>query len=247
MQIIDLHTHLGKWFFPIEKVNVDDFLRLMEKNEIELSVVSSIRAIAHDFREGNRELAQAIKHRQNLLGYLFLNPNYLEESFEEMDKYLSEEKFVGLGELYNEGYIGSQTLNCDGHKRILERLLEKFSQRLVLFHCWGKNGISRLLEVAREFPEINFIAGHMGNPDWEVAAESFGKLENVYLEICSSLPARRKIETVVETIGAERVVFGSDSSLINPAFIIGMVVDSEINERDKEKIFYLNAKRLLNL
>ncbi len=247
MKIIDLHTHLGKWFIPIEKVSVDDFLRIMEKNGIEISVLSSSRAVVYDFRAGNRELAQAIRPRQGLLGYVFVNPNYLKESFAEMDKYLSEEKFVGLGELYDGSYIGNQALNCDGHRRILERLLEKFPQRLVLFHCWAKNGISRLLEIAREFPDINFIAGHMGNPDWETAAEEFRKVENVYLEICSSSPIRGKIETVAEKIGAERVVFGSDSSLINPAFIIGMIVDSEINQKDKEKIFYLNAKSLLNI
>ena len=247
MKIIDVHTHLGKWFFPIEKTSIDNFLRIMDKNEIEVSVLSSTRSIVYDFQEGNKELAQAIKDRPNLLGYLFLNPNYLKESFDEMDKYLNEEKFVGLGELYDQGYIGSQTLDCDGHKRILERLLEKFPQRLVLFHCWANNGVSRLLEVARESLEIKFLAGHMGNPDWEEAVERFREMENVYLEICSSSPVRGKIETAVETVGAERVVFGSDSSLINPAFIIGMVVDSEIREEDKEKIFYLNAERLLNL
>lgn len=247
MKIIDLHTHLGKWFFPIQKTSVDDFLRIMDRNEIEVSVLSSTRSIVYDFQEGNKELAQAIGDQRNLLGYLFLNPNYLKESFDEMDKYLDDEKFVGLGELYDQGYIGSQTLDCDGHKRILERLLEKFAQRLVLFHCWGNSGVSRLSEVARQFPEINFIAGHMGTPDWEEAAERFREIENVYLEICSSSPVRGKIETAVEAMGAESVVFGSDSSLINPAFVMGMVVDSEISEEDKEKILYLNAKRLLRL
>ena len=247
MKIIDLHSHLGKWFFPIEKTSIDDFLKIMEKNEIELSVLSSIMANVYDFQEGNKELLKAIKHQQNLLGYLFLNPNYLKESFSQMDRYLAEEKFIGLGELYDGGYIGSQTLNCDAHKRIFERLLKKFSQRIVLFHCWGKTGVLRLLEVAREFPEINFIAGHMGNPDWEIAAKTFKKVKNVYLEICSSYPIAGKIESVVKEIGVERVIFGSDSSLINPAFIIGMVIDSEISKKDKEKIFYLNAKKLLNL
>ena len=247
MKIIDLHSHFGKWFLPIEKTGISDFLKIMKKNEIELSVLSSAQAIVCDFQGGNRELLRAIKHQQNLLGLLFLNPNYLKESFDQMDKYLSEEKFVGLGELYDGGYIGNQTLNCDGHKRIMERMLQKFRQRIVLFHCWGKTGILRLLEMAKEFPEINFIAGHMGNPDWEIAARTFKKTKNVYLELCSSYPIAGKIESVVKEIGAERVIFGSDSSLINPAFIIGMVVDSEISKKDKEKVFYLNAKDLLNL
>jgi len=246
MRIIDLHTHLGKWFFPIEKVGVEDFLKIMEKNGIERSVISSGRAIVHDFRVGNRELAGAIRHRQKLLGFLFLNPNYLEESFEEMDRYLGEEKFVGLGELYHKGYIGDQTIDGYGHKRILERLMEKFPQRLVLFHCWG-DAIEPLVRVAEEFPEIRFIAGHMGGPDYERAAERFGEADNVYLEICSSSPERGKIETAVRKVGAGRVVFGSDASLLNPAFVIGTVVGSELSEAEKEQIFYLNARNLLGM
>lgn len=246
MKIIDLHTHYGKWFFPIEKDNINDFLRIMRKNEIEISVVSSSMAIVYNFEEGNKELANILMHHPQLFGYLFLNPNYLDQSFKEMDKYLYSERFIGLGELYDEGYIGSKTLNGEGYKQILKRLLEKFSQRLVLFHCGGKRGIFRLLEVAKEFPEINFIAGHMGNPEWETAAKTFKKVKNVYLEICSSFPCQDKIKTVVKEIGAQRVVFGSDSTLINPAFIIGMVIESDINKEEKERIFYLNAKDLLS-
>jgi len=245
MGAIDLHAHLGKWFFPIEADGVDDLLRFMEKNDIELSVVSSSRALVYDFREGNRELWEAIRGRRELLGYLFLNPNYLEESYEEMDRYLVREGFVGLGELYDGGYIGGQRLDCDGHRRILERMLERFPQRLVLFHCWGRDGVSRLLRLAKEFPEVKFVAGHMGHPDWELAAESFRDVPNVYLEICSSSPIRGKLESVVRRIGADRVVFGSDSTLINPAFVLGMVEESELGDEEKEMILRLNARKLL--
>jgi len=86
----------------------------------------------------------------------------------------------------------------------------------------------------------------MGNPEWETAARTFKRVKNVYLEICSSFTCRSKIETVVKEIGAQRIVFGSDSTLINPTFIIGMVIESDISKEEKEKIFYLNAKDLLS-
>ena len=248
MKIIDMHAHYGKWgLFPMEKNSINDFLRIMRKNEIEISVVSSSLALIYDFKEGNKKLADVLKHHHELLGYLFLNPNYLSQSFKEMDRYLQNEEFIGLGELYDEGYIGSKALNCEGHKRILERLLKKFSQRLVLFHCDGKRGIFQLLEVAKEFPEINFLAGHLGAADREcgLAAKTFRKIKNVYLEICGSSIYRDRIETVVREIGAQRVVFGSDSTILTPAVDIGAVVGSDISREEKEKIFYLNAKDLL--
>jgi hypothetical protein len=244
MRIIDLHTHLGKWFFPIEKVTVHDFLRVMERNGIETSVISSSRAVFHDFRIGNRELADAIQTDKRLLGFLFLNPNYLEESLQEMDRYMGQEEFVGLGELYHKGYIGDQTIDSYGHMRILERLLERFPQRLVLFHCFGE-GFEALAKVATRFPQITFIAGHMGGPEFEPAIECLREVDNVYLEICSSSPVSGKIETAVQKVGAGRVVFGSDSTLLNPAFIIGTVVDSRISDGEKEQILYQNGRRLL--
>ena len=96
-----------------------------------------------------------------------------------------------------------------------------------------------------EFPDLTFIAGHMGGDDYERAAVRFREVDNVYLEICSSSPDRGKIETVVRDIGSERVVFGSDSTLLNPAVLLGMVVDSEISEEDKVRILYSNARGFL--
>jgi predicted TIM-barrel fold metal-dependent hydrolase len=50
----------------------------------------------------------------------------------------------------------------------------------------------------------------------------------------------------VDTFGAERIVFGSDFPICNPAmFIGGVMLETLITDRDKEKIFSLNAKRIL--
>jgi predicted TIM-barrel fold metal-dependent hydrolase len=56
-----------------------------------------------------------------------------------------------------------------------------------------------------------------------------------------------KLEEAVDKAGAEKIMFGSDLTLLNPAHTIGMVMDAEISENDKEKIFYLNAKRVFRI
>lgn len=245
MKIIDLHTHFGKWFFPIEKYTINDFLKIMEKNEIEFSVLSSSLAIIYDFREGNKELARAIKNHHELLGYLFLNPNYLKESFQEMEKYFGKnEKFIGL-KLYSNGYV-EQPLNCKAHKKILEKVAKDYpKKKIILVHCWYQH-VLQLLELAKEFPNLKFIMGHMGGTKWQQAILAAKEVKNIYLEICNQ-PGRDKIKEAMAEIGAEKIVFGSDSSLIGPPFSIGMVLDSEINKEEKKRIFYLNAKGLLAL
>jgi predicted TIM-barrel fold metal-dependent hydrolase len=45
----------------------------------------------------------------------------------------------------------------------------------------------------------------------------------------------------------EKILYGSDYSMLDPAFSMGMVMSSEINDEYKEKIFYKNAQSLFGL
>jgi len=239
MTIIDAHAHQGKWFILTEKTGLDDILAIMRNYEIEKAVLSSSLAIINDLEAGNRELALAMKTRPELFGYLMLNPNYMELSLREMARYLPDEKCLGL-KLYSEGYI-AQPLDCAGHCRFLEVLCEKYPRKnVVLFHCWHQS-VSRLLGLARSFPNVKFIMGHMGGTEWMEAVAGAAKAENVYLEISSGYPLRAKIEDAVRIAGVEKILYGSDLPLIDPASSLGMVLDAEISEEAKEKILYKNA------
>lgn len=239
MTIIDAHAHQGKWFILTEKTGLDDILAIMRNYEIEKAVLSSSLAIINDLEAGNRELALAMKTRPELFGYLMLNPNYMELSLREMARYLPDEKCLGL-KLYSEGYI-AQPLDCAGHCRFLEVLCEKYLRKnVVLFHCWHQS-VSRLLGLAKNFPAVKFIMGHMGGTEWMEAVAGAAKAENVYLEISSGYPLRAKIEDAVRIAGVEKILYGSDLPLIDPASSLGMVLDAEISEEAKEKILYKNA------
>jgi len=49
-------------------------------------------------------------------------------------------------------------------------------------------------------------------------------------------------------MGVDRILFGSDFTTCNPAMYIGgVLLDELITDTEKEKIFSLNAKRLLGL
>ncbi len=242
MKIIDVHAHYGKWFIPTNKNSIKDTLEIMRKNNIERAILSSSLAIIYNFVEGNRELSKVIEGYKNLFGYIFLNPNYIQLSLKEMNKYLSRENFVGL-KLYSNGYI-NQPLNCEGHRRFLQLLAEDYPEKgVILFHCWFQS-VSQLIELAKEFPTLKFIMGHMGGIEWREAVEKAKEVKNLYLEICSGYPLRNKIEDAVEAVGVQRVLFGSDMTLLDPGSSLGMVLDAEIPSEKKERILYKNAKEL---
>jgi predicted TIM-barrel fold metal-dependent hydrolase len=70
----------------------------------------------------------------------------------------------------------------------------------------------QLSELAMRFPGVKFIMGHMGSTDFKLEAVAAGALSpNIYLDTSWIMP--NLVIRAVDTVGAERVMFGSDSPL----------------------------------
>lgn len=240
MKVIDVHVHTGKWMFPIKSNSVAEIVEYMRLYDIEKSVVSSSSAITYNFIEGNANLARDLKRVDNLWGYIVLNPHYLKESLNELGKYASDPKFVGV-KLHPE----QQTfrLRWKNSKKLFERIADLHLP--VLVHTFPDQ-VDDLCEVAREFPSVKIIMGHMGGNDWLGGIEKTADLENIFLEPCCSFPEADKIHAAVKAVGPERFVFGSDSTLLNPGFVLGMFADAELNEEERARIAYQNALQIFD-
>ena len=235
MRIIDVHGHVGTWMFPIRGAGASDLEMNMAACGIEKIILSHVSALTYDFVEGNRELADIIADRDSMWGYVVLNPHYLTQSLDELEKYRNHPKFVGV-KLHPE--IHRYRLTSRSAIKILEKVAE--SRLPVLVHSFPDQ-VSDLKQVAADFPETKFIMGHMGGDKWLQGLEAVAELQNVYLDPCSSFPDADKIHRAVQTVGAGRVVFGSDANLLNPAFIWGLVQDAGLSQDEISKIAYENA------
>jgi len=67
----------------------------MARFHVERSIVSSLSGIEYDFVTGNRVLAEAIDGYPSLSGLVVVNPNYIDLSCEEMDRFYQLDNFVG--------------------------------------------------------------------------------------------------------------------------------------------------------
>jgi predicted TIM-barrel fold metal-dependent hydrolase len=56
-----------------------------------------------------------------------------------------------------------------------------------------------------------------------------------------------RIKEAVETVGDDRILYGSDMTLLNPSITVGMVEEADISQSSKENIFHGNAERILRL
>ena len=69
---------------------------------------------------------------------------------------------------------------------------------------------------------------------------------NIYLEM-SGMPMPSKIKETYETVGENRIMFGTDAPFHHPTVEIQKVLTSGLGEDAFQKIFYDNACEFFNL
>ncbi|MEZ4631003.1 MAG: amidohydrolase family protein [Deinococcales bacterium] len=121
-----------------------------------------------------------------------------------------------------------------------------------------------LFEVARDFPEVPFVIPHFGAGYWQDLLALCWSLPNIYIDTSGSnqwvrwMPYKLSLEDLFakayETVGPERIIFGSDSSAFPRGFSVRYLHDQlricyQLNfpEEDIKLIFGGNAAKLLKL
>ena len=111
-----------------------------------------------------------------------------------------------------------------------------------------------IAKVAEWYPNANFIISHCGAYDaketWQAmdeAIEVTNANPNIYLNFNTLGRYYGVIEYLVQNVGVDRVIFGSDEPQHSLLAEIGHVAYAKISDTDKEQILGLNMARLLNL
>ena len=76
--------------------------------------------------------------------------------------------------------------------------------------------------------------------------EAAKRQSNIYLDT-SYAPHPRRIEFAVKTIGAKRILFGSDFPYADPVIGLKIVQRASISEKERKLILGENATRLLKI
>ncbi len=244
MKKIDAHAHYGVWNFPIPHCgNVDNLLRLCDKYDVAHAACSSALAILYDMEAGNAEMAELVATYEQILGYVYVNPNFVPESVAEMERYLPEAGFVGV-KIYTGGYSGVAV-----DAPIFEEMVAEVARyaSVMLIHTSNAACARTLAGYAEKHPDLNFIMGHAAAMDSDQAAELAKTHPNMYLEFCSSWSGKGKVERAVGICGPAQIVYGTDMDLIDPAFIIGMYEEAGLTQEQQQMIYHDNAARLFGL
>lgn len=104
-------------------------------------------------------------------------------------------------------------------------------------------------ELIEKHPDLPFVAAHPGErASVENHIARMRRYDNAYLDISGTGILRLgMLEHLVNAVGADRILFGTDYPISNHDLYVHVVRIARISDADKEKIFHLNAERLLGL
>ena len=98
--------------------------------------------------------------------------------------------------------------------------------------------------LAEKYPDVKIMMIHMGHGHGvyiDAALKMARKYPNIYLEM-SGMPMPSKILEAYETVGKDRIMFGTDTPFHHPSVEIQKVLVSGADEEGLQRIFYDNAR-----
>jgi len=251
-KIIDVHCHLGKYSAVyIPESTASDMIRVMDAVGIEAACISSFAAIGPDWEVGNSMVAEAVRqYPQQFIGYAVINPNYPDHIHDELDRCFNvlSLRAIKLHPVWHKYPI-------DGPNYVPVFEYAESHRLTILSHTWGSSDF--LARAASCYPNINFIVAHAGawNGKNTSTSELIGydmlatakEYDNIYLDLAASLVYFGALERLVEWVGAEKILFGSDFPLHNLSYQLGRVLFARIGEQEKNRILWNNANRLFGV
>lgn len=244
--VVDAHMHLGPYSqFHIAHNDAQGMIEEMDRLGIRQGWIASHAAISAEARRGNDETADAVRaFPGRFVGYVVVDPNYPDEVVPELERCLSMPEFRMIKVHPS---LAQYPLDGPNYEPIWAVAKERNCP--VLTHAWGGDplcGAQPIRRVLERHPEVRLFYGHALYPtNFAEAAEVARDFPNLWLDITSSYQGYGMIEHAVATVGAERIVYGSDMPFLAAAGAIGHILHAQISDEAKALLLGGNAMRLL--
>ena len=245
LNVIDAHGHLGLSSMVHTAYNTaEDLLDSMDRIGIRRACISSLLALHADYRRGNDQMAEIVKrYPERILGYVVINPNYPETIEQELTRGLDT---LGLGAVKIHPSWHAYPADGPAYQRVYAFMNERGG--VILSHTFDSPSV--LAAISAAYPKVDFIHAHVGGGYDGRAPFAWAPLvrdrDNVYLDTVLSVVSFGGIEKLVEAVGADKIIFGTDGAWMDNAHQIGRITHAEISDADKAKILGLNMQRLLS-
>jgi predicted TIM-barrel fold metal-dependent hydrolase len=242
--LIDAHVHIGKSARLQIDVTGEFLVRTADQLGIDRIFCTDLTALFYDMHEGNRLLYEQMRlYPDRIIGYASLHSTrFGQRAIDELQRCRDDYGMAGL-KIYStpEASIAEPAMIP-----ILEKCVEL--QFVVLAHTTP----SECEYLMSAVPECRFMMAHAGGQpfakgDWNRAIMAAQRFENLYLETASSTIDTNFLETAVSMLGPEKIVFGTDTPLLDPWTQLEKIRGTEIDARARDLICGGNIARLIGI
>jgi predicted TIM-barrel fold metal-dependent hydrolase len=258
IQAIDVHAHYGRYDRGRPDV-INDFMtgdaevvvRRARQANTRLTIVSPLQALLPRFHgdpvAGNLDAAAVVARTPGLLQWVVIDP-LKPETYEQAEEMLRLPRCVGI-KIHPEEH--GYPIREHG-----EALFSFAARRraVVLGHSSEQNSLAAdYVTFANAFPELKLILAHLGC-GWDgelthqVRAIQQSNHGNVFTDTSSARSITPNlIEWAVREIGADRILYGTDTPLYLAPMQRARIDHAELSDHEKCLILSDNACRLLEL
>ncbi len=241
--IFDVHAHTDNYApFQLGDPTAEGLAFTCKRLGVDGLCTSSLTACRSDWRFGNQLTADACAaYPGYIYGYAVPNPYDPDCSLEPY--FATEQGFRGIkvhGDMQ-----GSLPLNDERYFHAYETA-DKYRVP-VLFHAWLPSEVEAAMDVAKRWPNVPIILGHAGMTAKPAAKKAANTCPNIFIDTAVSTRPDGTVEWLVNNIGVDQVVYGSDIAFFDCAHNIGKIALAKITDGEKEQIFGLNARKLFRV
>jgi predicted TIM-barrel fold metal-dependent hydrolase len=242
--------------------SIDDVLKNMEKHHIDYTVMANFTP-PKVLDENNRWTISISKRYKNLVPLISFHPD--------MAGCLGSllESYINNGARGIKIHPMAQGFPPD-HKRLED--VYKYCNDIkfpIIFHCGRVSNarinkfsdLDMIMPVIEKYSDIPFVLTHMADGDVDAVINISKNFENVYFDtsiVITGYPpileanepswtSDSEVEDVINTIGANRVIFGSDYPWGSPGHDLERILKMNLNEEQTKLIIGWNALNLFKI
>jgi predicted TIM-barrel fold metal-dependent hydrolase len=237
-KVIDAHAMLGTEIYL--QLDADELRRRMDAANVDLAIARPMGSeLVIDNRAGNDRVLNA---GPRIRGMVSVNPWWDAKALQEL-KRCRDLGAVGLFlDPLRQGFFPTENIATP----VYEQVAGYGWPIMFRTGTYVFADVLAVAEVARRYPQIEFIAGFGGYADmWFEVQGAIGAVPNLHLD--ASLLWADGIDEVIQSHGPDRVLFGSAEPRNRYSINLRSVGRLSLSDTTRRAVLHDNAERIFNL
>ena len=260
MPVVDIHVHIypdkiseratqsiGRFYnieMDAQDGSVSQLHESLQGSPITHCVVCSVAVKPQTVESINDFIAREVRSHDNLIGLAAMHQDYEDPAAE-------IERAMGLGLAGIKLHPDTQAVDMDDPRLMRVYDIARACHLPLIIHCgdyrYDYSHPRRLKRILHEFPGLVVDAAHFGGWSIQDYALEFLEDEDCFLDVSSSMHSLgpRRTRELVYAYGCDRILFGSDFPMWEPAAEYEKFSHLGFSDAELEDMCWHNAERFL--